>query len=189
MSQTVEKPSEVETAPPERTVGRLGRWFSTSFSVLVLLVATAFFLGTAVKADLPVGAAIMALLGLVVTQLLPGALIWRLVRPLRGWWIEDVMMGLAIGIMLGIGAQIPAGLLEQPWMSAAIPLLIAVVLLAVPKTRARIRRVRTSSLPLWWMPTVTVTALFGLQDLHQYYHREPLTWASGRRPFPSGAIA
>jgi len=181
MSQTVEKPSEVETAPPEGAGGRLGRWFSTSFSVLVLLVATAFFLGTAVKADLPVGAAIMALLGLVVTQLLPGALIWRLVRPLRGWWIEDVMMGLAIGIMLGIGAQIPAGLLEQPWMSAALPLLIAVALLAVPKTRARIRRVRTSSLPLWWMPTVTVTALFGLQDLHQYYHREPLTWASGFR--------
>lgn len=182
MSQTAELSSPVVTTPSEKTIdGRFGRWSSTAFSALMLLVATAFFLGTAVRADLPTSAAVLALLGLMVTQLLPGVLIWRAVRPNRGWWIEDVMMGLAVGFMLAIGAQTVAGLLQQPWISAAIPLAIAVVLLAWPRSRARIRRVRSSNLPLWWMPAVTATALFGLQDVQQYYQREPLTWPSGFR--------
>ncbi|TWD81089.1 4-amino-4-deoxy-L-arabinose transferase-like glycosyltransferase [Kribbella amoyensis] len=182
MSQTAEMSSAAKTAPPDKsTDGRFGRWFSTGFSALVLLAATAFFLGTAVQADLPASAAVMALLGLVVTQLFPGVLLWRAVRPNRGWWIEDVMMGLAIGFMLAIGAQIVAGLTQQKWLSAALPLALAVLLLAVPRSRARIRRVRTTAVPLWWMPAVAATALYGVQDLHQYYHREPLTWTSGFR--------
>lgn len=180
MSQTVDKPSPIVTAPPE-TDRRLGRWFSTLFSALVLLAATAYFLGTAVQADLPVGSAIAALAGLVVTQLLPGFLVWRCVRPNRGWWIEDVMMGLAVGFMLAIGAQTVAGLTGQPWISFAAGPALAVALLAVPKTRNRIRRVRTTALPLWWMPAVTLTGLLGVQDLHRYYLLEPLTWQSGFR--------
>jgi hypothetical protein len=179
-SHTVEKSSAVETTPPE-TVGSLGRWFSTGFSVLVLLAATIGFLATAVKADLPAGAAAAALAGLVVTQLVPGVLIWRLVRPVKGWWIEDVVMGLAVGFMLAIGAQIVASLTGQAWISAAVGIGLAVLVLAVPRTRRRIRRVRTSALPLWWMPAVAATSLLGLQDIVRYYRIEPLTWPSGFR--------
>ncbi|MGC4943665.1 hypothetical protein [Kribbella sp. DT2] len=182
MSQTAELSSPVATTPPDNKTGaRFGRWPSVAVSALVLLLSVAFFLTTAVRADLPASAAVLGLLGLVVTQLLPGVLVWRCVRPNRGWWIEDVMMGLAVGFMLAIAAQIVAGLLQWPWLSAALPLALAVVLLAVPRSRARIRRVRTSALPLWWMPAVAATSLFGLQDLRQYYNREPLEWASGFR--------
>ncbi|ADB29653.1 hypothetical protein Kfla_0531 [Kribbella flavida DSM 17836] len=196
MPQTAELSSSTAAAsPPEQTTtekptgGGFGRWTSTVISALVLLAAVAFFLGTAVSADLPAGAAVLALLGLVVTQLLPGVVVWRTVRPNRGWWVEDVMMGLAVGFMLAIGAQTLAGWSRQPWMSAALPLALAVVLLAVPRTRARIRRVRSSGLPLWWMPAVVATSLFGLQDVLQYYERQPLTWPSGfRAPYIDGYL-
>ncbi|QNE20306.1 hypothetical protein F1D05_23335 [Kribbella qitaiheensis] len=181
MSQTVEKSPPVEAAPPDKAVGRLPRWISAGITALVLLAATAFFLSTAVDTGLPTGSAIAALLGLAVTQLVPGVLVWRVVRPMRGWWIEDVMMGLVTGFVLAVGAQALAGYTEQPWISAALPLLVAVVLIAMPRTRGRIRRVGTSNLPLWWAPAVVLTALFGLQDLKAFYVQEPLTWASGFR--------
>ena len=114
MSQTAELSPPVATAPPQTARG-LGRWFSSWSGVLVLLIATAFFLATAVRADLRVSSAITALLAMVATQLLPGVLIWRSLRPVKGWWIEDVMMGLAIGFMLAIGTQIVAG-----WTQSAL---------------------------------------------------------------------
>ncbi len=180
MSQTVEEQSLVETAPPA-TRRRVNPWLSASISALVVLVAVAYFLSTAIEKDLPVTAALSALIGILVTQLLPGALVWRAVRPLRGWWIEDVVMGLGIGYMLAVGTQILAGWLQQPWLSGALPLGLAAVLLAVPQTRQRIWRARTSNLPLWWMPAVALTALFSLQTLEQFYAQVPLTWPSGSR--------
>jgi hypothetical protein len=120
MSQTAESSWRVETTTPD-TAGRLRGWFSTLFSVLILLAATALVLGTAIQADLPVRSAIAALAALVVTQLLPGFLVWRVVRPLNGWWIEDVMMGLAVGFVLAVGAQTVAGLTGQPWISGTAP--------------------------------------------------------------------
>jgi hypothetical protein len=180
MTQIAEKPPLAKAASPE-TEGRLGRWLSTLFSVLVLLAATVGYLATAVAADLPVESAAAALAGLVVTQLLPGFLIWRLVRPLQGWWIEDVVMGLAVGFMLAIAAQTVAGWTGHPWISGGVGVVVAMGLLAVPFTRRRILRVRTTRLPLWWMPLVTAISVFGLQDLGQYYQRVPLTWPSGSR--------
>jgi hypothetical protein len=180
MSQTAELSPPVATAPPKTARDR-GRWFSTWSGVLVLLVATAFFLATAIRADLRVSSAITALLALVGTQLLPGVLIWRSLRPVKGWWIEDLMMGLAVGFMLAIGSQIVAGWTQQPWIDWAVAIVLVVTLLAVPRTRNRIRRVRTTPLPVWWMPIVSLIALFGLQDLLGYYKTVPLTWASGFR--------
>ncbi|HEY0693815.1 MAG TPA: hypothetical protein VGD71_32820 [Kribbella sp.] len=187
-SYTVEQSSAVGTTPPQ-TAGPFGRWSSTGFSVLVLVAATIGFLATAVKADLPASAAAAALAAVVVTQLVPGVLIWRLVRPLKGWWIEDLVMGLAVGFMLAIGAQTVAGLTGQAWISGAVGIGVAVLLLIVPRTRRRIRRVRTSKLPLWWMPAVAATSLLGLQDLAKFYNLEPLTWASGfRSPYIDGYL-
>lgn len=181
MSQTVEKSSPAEAAPPDKAVGQLSWWLSAGLTALILLLAVGYFLGTAIDADLPVRSAVTALLGIAVTQLLPGALVWRVVRPIRGWWVEDLMMGLVVGFMLAIAAMALSGYSHQPWIAAALPLLVGVVLVAVPQTRNRIRRVRASNLPLWWAPAVSVTALFGVQALHQFYHQEPLTWASGFR--------
>ncbi|TDO50870.1 4-amino-4-deoxy-L-arabinose transferase-like glycosyltransferase [Kribbella sp. VKM Ac-2527] len=180
MSQTAELSSPVAAAPPE-TDGRIGRRISDWTGALVLLVATAFYLGTAIRADLPVGSALAALAGLVLTQLLPGALIWRTIRPVKGWWIEDVMIGLAIGFMLAIGSQIVAGWTQQPWIDLAVPIVIVVALLGIRRTRNRISRVRTSRLPSWWMPLVCLIPLFNLKDLLGYYNYVPLTWASGYR--------
>lgn len=180
MSQTAEQSPQVGVTA-SRTRGRLGRWSSSAVSGLVLVAATVGFLATAVAADLPVRSAAAALVGLLITQLLPGFLVWRVVRPVHGWWIEDVMMGLAVGFTLAIGAQTIAGWTGLTWISGGVGIALAVLLLAVPLTRRRIRRVRTSTLPLWWTPVVAATALFGLQGLAQYYRVVPLTWPSGFR--------
>jgi hypothetical protein len=180
MSQTVEKPPAVGAAVPDKQ-GRLGRWGSALFSALVLLAAAIGFLATAVEADLPVRSAAAALAGLLITQVVPGFLVWRVVRPLQGWWIEDVAMGLAVGFMLAIGAQTVAGWTGLTWVSGGVGIGVAVLLLIIPLTRRRILRVRVSRLPLWWTPVVAATSLLGLQDLLRYYPSVPLTWDSGFR--------
>ena len=70
-----------------------------------------------------------------VTEVLPGVLVWRAVRPHNGWWVEDIAMGFAIGWVLVIGAQVIAGLSEQYWIAWSPALLVTLV--AAPATRVR----------------------------------------------------
>ena len=80
--------------------------------------------------------------------LVPGVLVWRALRPRHGWWIEDLLMGFAIGSVLGLFAQIPAGLLGLWWLPLLVAVIVAVVLVATPVTR-----------PLWaGVPTSVVGA-------------------------------
>ena len=61
------------------------------------------WLALAVRADLPASSALKLLIALLLTQVLPGVLIWRAVRPVRGSWFEDLAMGFAIGSVIAIG--------------------------------------------------------------------------------------
>ena len=143
-------------------------------------LATALLLAYAVRGGMPAGNVIVVTLVVLVTQVLPGVLIWRAVRPHNGWWVEDVAMGFAIGSVLAIGAQVIAGLSEQYWIAWS-PVLVGVVLVAVPATRVRILTVATRSLPWWWGPSVGAMFLLFIPQLRAYFRMVPLSWASGAR--------
>src|SRR6185437_16628801 len=101
-----------------------------------VLVATVAFLALAVSADLPWTHGVRALLTVLVTQVLPGAIVWRAVRPPRGWWLEDLTMGFALGSVVAVATQVVAGLSGQAWLSVALPLVLGLALIGLPGTRS-----------------------------------------------------
>ena len=143
-------------------------------------IAALALLAFAVRGGMPVSHVLRATLTVLLTQVLPGTLAWRAVRPRRGWLLEDLAIGFAIGSVLAIGAQVAAGSAEQPWISFS-PLLVAVVLLAVPGTRTRITSARTEALPWWWGPPVAALFLTSISQLITFFRLAPMTWASGAR--------
>jgi hypothetical protein len=180
MSQTMEKRvPTVSVQSPD--AGRAHRSWPATLGALTPAAVGVAFLVYAVRAGLPADSAARASAGVLLTQVLPGVLAWRSVRPRRGWWLEDLAMGFAIGIAIAVGAQTLAGSTGQAWISSAAGLAVAVVLLAVPGTRRRILEARTTPLPWWWGPAVGAVALVGLQLLRSYHRQVPLSWPSGAR--------
>ena len=147
------------------------------------MVALIALLAPAMVADLPLLSALRALAALLLTQVLPGALIWRLVRPLNGSRLEDLSMGFAIGSVLAIAAQTVAGLSRMPWLSTGISLGLVILLLGLPASRRRILEAHTSRLPWWFGPLTALTTAAAVPRLLDYFQAVPLTWSSGyRRP-------
>ena len=56
--------------------------------------------------------------------------------------------------MLAVFAQVPAGFFGIRWLSAALLLGFAALLLLIPPVRRRITGAGTSDLPFWWGPAV-----------------------------------
>ncbi|HEX7745989.1 MAG TPA: hypothetical protein VF462_12085 [Micromonosporaceae bacterium] len=167
------RPPEARKAADARPLVRLAAMGAT-------VVATAAMLAFSVRGGMPAMHALQATVAVLVTQILPGAVAWRAVRPRHGWVLEDVAMGFAIGSALAIGAQVVAGLAEQPWLAFG-PLAVAVVLLLVPVTRARIRSAETRPLPWWWGPSVAGLFLIPIFQLPWYFRSVPLHWEAGAR--------
>jgi hypothetical protein len=156
------------------------RWPATLGAWAPAVVGLAFLVA-AIAGGMSATSAVRALLVVAVTQVLPGVLVWRAVRPRHGWWMEDLAMGFAIGSVLAIGSQIVAGLTRLPWLSAAVAAVVIAALLVVPATRNRITAVQTSPLPWWWGPAVAATMLVTVQSLRSYFRDVPLSWPSGSR--------
>lgn len=170
--------STVAVMAPARPVpGRTG--LSGAVSNLFVLVALLGFQAYAVAAGLPVGRLLLALAAVAVTQILPGALLWRTIRPRDGWLLEDLGMGFAMGICLAVPAQIVAGLLQSRWPAILLPLLFAAVLLAVPVTRRRILDAQWSPVPWWFGGGIAVCTLGFVTQLMDYYRTNRLDWAAG----------
>jgi hypothetical protein len=144
------------------------------------LLLVAGLLACSVVGEMPLPHALVATLVVLVTQVLPGALAWRAVRPRHGWLLEDLAMGFAVGSILAIGAQVVAGLTAQRWIAFS-PVAVAVVLVLVPSTRNRLRTARTRPLPWWWASSVALISLVTLPQLRSYFHAVPLSWQSGSR--------
>lgn len=145
------------------------------------LVAGAMLLLWAVRAGLPWVDMLTALSAVVLTQVVPGVVVWRVVRPRRGWWAEDLAMGFGVGSVLALLAQIPAGFLDWRWLSGAITLSIAVCLLVVPQTRSRVLSATTMPLPWWWGPSVAASIFVAFPQLRTYFRMNPLDWEAGAR--------
>jgi hypothetical protein len=160
--------------PRRRSLGNvLAAWSPALFGA-------AFFL-QAVRAGSPAESLGRALLAVAATQVLPGVLIWRTVRPLRGWWLEDLAVGFALGTVVAVAAQMLAGLARIPALAGGLGLVVAAFLLSVPGTRRRVTEAQTTPLPRWWAPGVSLTSLVGVAQLQSYYHLVPLNWPSGFR--------
>ena len=158
---------------PQRALDVLGRCAPA--------LALAAWLALATSSDLPMSGALRLLAAVLLTQILPGALIWRMVRPRNGSWLEDLAMGFAIGSVIAIAAQTIAATARMPWLSTGLPLAVVMVLAALPVCRRRILEARTSWEPWWFGPLVALTSVAAIPQVLDYFRRAPLTWASGFR--------
>lgn len=121
------------------------------------------------------GHAALAVLTIALTQVLPGAMVWRLIRDRDGWWLEDVTAGFAIGVGLAVAAQAAAGAWAWPWLVWAVPASVVAVLALVPSWRSRIATARTAALPSWIWWALGAVALLGLPDLVRTFRRLPVS--------------
>lgn len=166
------QPAAHGAAHPSRLL-RLAAVGATAVAVIAMLAFS-------VRGGMPAMHVLQATAAVLVTQILPGAVAWRAVRPREGWLLEDLAMGFAIGSVLAIGAQVVAGLAGQTWIAFG-PLAVAVVLLLVPATRARVRSAETRPLPWWWGPSIAGLFLLMAFQLPSYFRWVPLQWESGAR--------
>ncbi|PWJ24149.1 hypothetical protein ATK17_0237 [Branchiibius hedensis] len=165
------------TAPADTTTRYA--WGRDLLSNVWVLIALVGFQAYVVAAGLPAWHAVLASAGVLITQVFPGALIWRTIRPRNGWLLEDLFMGFAMGICVAVPAQIIAGLLHSRIPAIVLPLLVAAILLAVPVTRRRIQEAQWSPLPWWFGFGVSLTALAFLTGLINYSRTNRLHWGSG----------
>jgi hypothetical protein len=172
---------------PAGVLRRTRRELPTLLSVLALAVLTAWHLH---RFGTPVDAIVAFGLAALLTQVLPGMVIWRAVRDPRGWWLADLVFGAALGAMIAIPAQVLDVVLGTSFLGWALAWVVALGLLAVKPLRARVRAARTESLPWWWAVAVAVASLPGLahatrafgqplpgevawgaQNVDRYYHQ------------------
>ncbi|KRB80305.1 hypothetical protein ASE01_02120 [Nocardioides sp. Root190] len=147
-------------------------------ATLVLVVALLAWTGVA---GMSWTGLLLATLTVVATTLLPGVVVWRVVRPRHGWWAEDIGLGFGVGSVMALLAQVPAGLLGLHWLSAVLVLAVTGVLLAVPVTRDRVRTAETAALPAWWWPLVGTTMLALVPQQRDYFRANPLDWVDNTR--------
>ncbi|MGL5819941.1 MAG: hypothetical protein ACRCYR_20470 [Phycicoccus sp.] len=176
MSTSVAAPPAGSAVRRRNPVGRAAVEIATVAGALVSAIA---FLAYAVGTGLSTGDVVRMTAGIVVTQVLPGALVWRTVRPRRGWLIEDLVMGFALGTAIALPSQVLAGLTRASWLSAGIPIALGLVLVAIPTTRRRIRTAGQSPLPWWWGPLVGITATPAVLQLLTYFRDHRLVFPPG----------
>ncbi|WP_145230740.1 hypothetical protein [Rudaeicoccus suwonensis] len=152
---------------------------SGSVANVAVLTALLFFLGYVIAAGLPFSHAVLATLAVLVTQVFPGVLIWRSIRPRDGWLLEDLGMGFAMGVCVAVPVQVVAGLMHSRIPAIVLPLVLAAVLLAVPVTRHRIREARWSPLPWWLGVGIALSSAVFLAPLINYCRTNRLSWSGG----------
>lgn len=170
--------ASMTTLPVTGTTARHSR-FSDAVGNIWVLLALLGFQAYVVGAGLPAWHAALAMAGVLITQVFPGALIWRTIRPRNGWLLEDVFMGFAMGICVAVPAQIVAGLAHSRIPAIVLPLVVAALLLAVPITRHRIQDAQWSPLPWWFGFGVALTSLAFVTSLISYARTNRLHWGPG----------
>lgn len=116
-----------------------------------------------------------------ILQVLPGLLLWRLVRPQDGWLAEDLVIGLAVGAALTVPAQVMAGLSGVRLVAWLPAVLVVACVLGHPTERRRVLATRTRPLPWWFGPSVAVAWVPLAATLQRFYLENPLGWSAGFR--------
>ena len=173
-------PGEVPSAVPAQTLSR--STLSNLVSAAVAGLATALWVGYAVRTGLPLGDALRALGAIALTQVAPGALIWRSIRPRNGWLLEDVAMGFALGTAIAVPTQVLAGLTRQAWLGTALPVALGLGLLVLRTTRRRILAATWSPIAWWLTPTAVLLSLWALRPVVAYFRSSQVTWSTLGQP-------
>lgn len=150
-----------------------------ALGIVALLLAYAVFGAYAVATGMAMQHFLLATLAVAFLHVLPGALIWRAIRPREGWLLEDLAFGFASGFVLSVIAQSVGGVTGQRALSVLIPLGVAAILLMVPSTRRRIVAARWTPTPAW-LGVVTALATVGaVPGLTTYARQNRVAWTSG----------
>lgn len=134
-----------------------------------VLVALGVLLARAAGPGAAYGDLVLACVVVLVGHVLPGAVLWRLVRPERGWLVEDLLMGLGIGAALAVPGHVLAVALGVPRAGIALPVGAALLVLAVPATRRRVVDRRVEELPWAWGAAATAAALVPALIAHRAF--------------------
>lgn len=126
---------------------------------------------------------LLAALTVGLTQVLPGALVWRLIRPRDGWLLEDVFVGFAIGAAGTVPVQVLSVILGLPLVDVIVPLLLTAGLLVAPATRDRIRSRRLLPLPWAWAFATTAACIPPALSVLDVF-REPVRWQGWAVQYP-----
>jgi hypothetical protein len=121
------------------------------------------------------------------TTVLPGALVWRLVRHRRVTITEDATMGAALGAAIHVLVSLalaPVHLSHLAWVWAVV--VVAGSLAPRFRRRAWCRSPRgTSSAAAWWQAGAVTAAVVWIGSTA--FSRNPVTFLGGRGPWTRGA--
>jgi hypothetical protein len=119
---------------------------------------------------------------IAVTQVLPGLLLWRALRPRAGSWIEDVAMGAALGAVLAVPSQVVAAATGLPLLAGLVPVALGAVLLVVPAWRRRVASARCTSMPWWWSLLVAGGCALTVRMALEMF-AQPVRWTGWATPY------
>ncbi|MGH3368375.1 MAG: hypothetical protein ACRDPR_00065, partial [Nocardioidaceae bacterium] len=183
-TRTLRPRSERTAESPAHTgSARRPTWYGEAATFLPALLALAFALEVATRGNVGHLELVRAVLTVAVTQVVPGAMVWRTVRPRQGWWVEDLVLGFAVGAALAVPVQIVAAWLSASWLAWALPLTGAGLLVAVPATRGRILGARCTALPLWWAVSFAGAFILPLRQVFGVAYGQPVRWSGWASPY------
>ncbi|MGL5852438.1 MAG: hypothetical protein ACRCZD_16800 [Phycicoccus sp.] len=121
-----------------------------------------------------VGDIVAFLAVLLVLGTAPGVVLWRAVRPADdGSWAEDLTVGVAVGLALGVAGQVVAVVAGVAALAVVVPLLPLAVLL-VPSRRRQVRSSGCRAAPWWVHLTGSVVAMVAAFDVQAWFATEQL---------------
>jgi hypothetical protein len=136
-------------------VGPLGRGLLPGAAVWAGAAGLLAYYGTPWSAIL----AYSAYLGLGI--MLPGVLLWRLLRGNQDGFAADLAFGTGFGFALLILSYLPGRAVGFPYLPLAVPLLTLVAFAALKPLRPYWRSKRPP-MPLWWAWSVAAAGLLSL---------------------------
>jgi len=163
---------------PPVHVDRRTTWRTEALTLLPMLLVAAAAFEFAARSDAGHLPLVRAGLAVLVTQLLPGILLWRALRPPEGLLVEDLVLGTACGAALAVVAQVAAvasGLMVLAWL---VPLSVALALLLVPAIRGRILRASWRPLPWWWGTAMVVPLIMAVRVSTSVFN-QPMSGGGG----------
>ncbi|MGL5818708.1 MAG: hypothetical protein ACRCYR_14170 [Phycicoccus sp.] len=133
-----------------------------------------------VARDVGVGDIVAFLVVGLALGTVPGIVLWRAIRPADdGSWAEDVTVGVAVGLALGVAGQVTAVAAELAALAVVVPVAPLAVLL-VPSRQRRVRSSGCRAAPWWVHLTGSAVALVAAFDLRAWFATEQFAPGTAR---------
>lgn len=152
------------------------RWQREAFvlgPVVLLVIVTGEYVALQQAGHLPM---VLAAVAFIVTQMLPGILVWRRFRPDDGWLVEDLAMGAAIGLAMGVVARVVGLALGIDAISFAVPWLLALLVMAPGQARRRVLEAGFDDLPRGWGGAVAIAGVGSVVGAAKLLSVLPVDW-------------